>query len=82
MRACPGFRRRADERVRRQYPIRGERGEESDRQRARGGESEAGGRFLEVVGWVYCCCVDGLRGVVEGVGFERSGVGWSEQVGR
>lgn len=32
---------------------------------------------------MYRRCVDGLRGVVEGVGFERrSGMGPSEQVGR
>lgn len=49
VRTRPGFRRRADERVRRHDPVRGEWGEEPDRQGARGGEGEAGGGFSEVV---------------------------------
>ena len=82
VRRDPGFRRRADERVRGQYLVRGEGGEEPDGQRARGRQDEAAGRFLEVVGGVERGCVDGLGGVVVGVRLEGSWVRGREQVGR
>ena len=82
VRRDPGFRRRADERVRGQDPVRGEWGQEPDGQGARGHQDEASGRFLEVVGGVESRCVDGFGGLMAGVRLEGHWVRGREQVGR